>query len=145
MAVIRVLIDTREQVPYQFKEARVTLKALETGDYALYGDPHGMVIERKSVEDLFGTLTKGLDRFRREMERLSQYAFPVLLVEGTPAMVKQGARYSEANGNRILDHVIALCITYGVAPVFCDNRAQANNVAWILLKERHALKTKGVR
>lgn len=134
--MIRVIVDTREQRPFEFREARVTRRALPEGDYQLLGDAKGLVIERKSVEDLFGTVAKDLDRFRREMERLSYHAFPVLLVEGLPEAVAAGARYSQANGHRVLDHALALCITYGVAPVFCHGRTAAQDMAWRLLKAR---------
>lgn len=140
--MITVLVDTRERRPFTRmpKDMRVKKCALPTGDYALLGDKNGLVIERKSMEDLFGTLTRGENRFRMEMERLSKFAFPVLLVEATATLVRMGdARYSEAHGPAVLNHALALCVAYGVAPMFCEGRAAAEEMAWGLLRARHEL------
>jgi ERCC4-type nuclease len=56
-----VLVDTREQLPLSFErfpnwiagERRATLK---TGDYTVEGMETALVLERKSLGDLIGTL-----------------------------------------------------------------------------------------
>ncbi len=138
--MIRILVDSREQRPFRFLKARCSVQKLDEGDYRLYGD-HGMVIERKSVEDLFHTVVKDTARFERELARLTACHYPVLLVEGLPESVSAGARYSGANGSRVLDHTLRLCVKYGVAPVFCYGRLAAEDMAWRLLKARHEVKT----
>jgi DNA excision repair protein ERCC-4 len=89
-----ILIDTREQLPYTFENFHadatdgglplvVTTKrtTLRSGDYSVEGLP-GVVIERKSLADLYGTLGSGRDRFERELQRLQDEAtFPMVVVE----------------------------------------------------------------
>lgn len=63
---MEVIVDTREQLPYWTDCHR---EALHVGDYttvALKGKFH---VERKSLADLYGTLTKGNGRFKYELFR----------------------------------------------------------------------------
>lgn len=43
---------------------------LKTGDYSIEGFEHLVTVERKSIGDLYGTLSSGRDRFEREHERM---------------------------------------------------------------------------
>lgn len=115
-----VLVDSAEQRPLEpfviRDKHRIVLPAeranLEEGDYSLPGltGPGGVAIERKSVADLWGTLfssssdpdalgeeQRGLDRFRRELERLRPYARAIIVVEGDKRSVY---RYAEERAQR---------------------------------------------
>jgi ERCC4-type nuclease len=62
-------MDTREKLP-MFKQAIV--RKMDTGDYTtekLEGIFH---IERKSGEDLYGTIIQGHERFKREILRAAE-------------------------------------------------------------------------
>ena len=89
-----VAIDTREQFPFGFtglKEGakrsplvvRTQLMGLKSGDYSIVGHEDQISIERKSLEDLYGTLTRGRDRFERELERLQLMKFSAVVVEAS--------------------------------------------------------------
>ena len=65
---MRIAIDTREQLPYVF-DCETELKTLKTGDYSLVGGEHLISIERKSADDLVGSLTAGRERFEKELHR----------------------------------------------------------------------------
>ena len=78
----KIIVDTREQKPLFTKN--VIRKMLDVGDYTtvkLHGKFH---IERKSLADLYGTLTNGNKRFKYELFRAaySQTTLEVF-VEGT--------------------------------------------------------------
>lgn len=80
-----IAVDSREQAPYSFhgihadsnqsyrplliETSRVTLAQ---GDYSILDHSHAISIERKSKQDLFGTLSAGRDRFEAELQRLSE-------------------------------------------------------------------------
>lgn len=79
-----VLIDTREQLPFAFAglladaaqgggplEVRTRRWTLQQGDYSIGGFEGRVAVERKSLEDLYGTLGSGRQRFVAELERLS--------------------------------------------------------------------------
>lgn len=91
-----VVIDTREQLPWQFdglytdmsarggRRPLVVEKAVATlrqGDYSIRGFENQVAIERKSLPDLFGTLGRGRDRFARELERLAALDRAAVVIE----------------------------------------------------------------
>lgn len=75
-----IITDTREQKP-MWVTNRATLKV---GDYTtkkLHGKYH---VERKSLQDLYGTLTKGNSRFKYELFRAAFHQIRIdVYVEGT--------------------------------------------------------------
>ena len=64
---MRILIDTREQLPLDFARYEVDVEraTLATADYSLQGLETIVGVERKSESDLLGSLTQGRDRFER--------------------------------------------------------------------------------
>lgn len=84
-----------------------------------------IVFERKGLQDLFGTLTGGMERFKRELERAKENNFKlVLIVEGTMSEVIAGTKYSEVKGTTILKTMMTLWVKYDVVPIFCPNRSE---------------------
>jgi len=77
-----ILVDTREQKPY-WSDNRATLIV---GDYTtkkLLGSFH---IERKSLQDLYGTLTSGNNRFKYELFNAAYHRIQLeVYVEGSRA------------------------------------------------------------
>ena len=90
-----VLVDTREQTPWfqrspvdgiQFKSQRATLA---TADYTLLGLEAEVLVERKNVSDLVGSVGRGRERFERELARMRETTRSAwLVVEGTPRDVE---------------------------------------------------------
>jgi DNA excision repair protein ERCC-4 len=89
-----VLRDTREQNGWHFRglrsgaadgyarlEVETKLASFDSGDYSIDGFTEQLRIERKSPEDLLGTLTRGRDRFEAELDRLATYPFSAVVVE----------------------------------------------------------------
>jgi hypothetical protein len=76
---IEIIVDTREQEPLDFN--KFIVKKLNYGDYC--GNPNNNVfIERKSINDLLGTLSGGYERFLNELNRCKlDDAYMVILVE----------------------------------------------------------------
>ena len=76
VAPFRIVIDTREQLPYRFDNLGVIVPtltaALHSGDYSILGFEDRIAIERKSLTDLYGSCTRGRDRFEREIQRLEE-------------------------------------------------------------------------
>lgn len=71
--------DTREQYPLNFKNQKVM--KLSAGDYTCGGEFFSDVfVERKSLQDLVGTLSSGFERFEREIERAKQLNYYIVVV-----------------------------------------------------------------
>lgn len=78
-----VIQDTREQTPFIFGlSVPVEIKTLKQGDYSIKGYEDVFAVERKSINDLAGTLTGGHTRFLKEMERLRDYESSYIVIEG---------------------------------------------------------------
>ena len=63
-----IKIDSREQLPYRF-DCPSEVGTVPTGDYSICGLENHVSIERKTIDDLVGCLSKGRDRFERELQR----------------------------------------------------------------------------
>lgn len=90
-----VIVDTREQAPWQFQGLRADSKTkyrplvvfierqgLKSGDYSIKGFEDQFSIERKSLADAFQTFTVERERFERELERLNEMKFAAVVIEG---------------------------------------------------------------
>ncbi|KKN80818.1 hypothetical protein LCGC14_0326240 [marine sediment metagenome] len=89
-----VLVDSREQRPYEFKGFRAGAaqqyrplavewkwKGLKTGDYSIEGLEHRIAIERKSLADLYNSCGQGRERFEKEFARLAEFEYAAVVVE----------------------------------------------------------------
>lgn len=94
-----IVVDTREQAPYRFtgiledrvkgqnegKEIIVHLEhyALRSGDYSIVGLEDVVAIERKSLQDFYGSISSGRERFEREIQRLYEtHRYACVVIEG---------------------------------------------------------------
>jgi ERCC4-type nuclease len=76
---LKISIDTREQSPLPFKNCQV--QKLIVGDYMPSDEFFSnLACERKSLYDLAGTLTKGYDRFEREIRRAKDLGIYLVVV-----------------------------------------------------------------
>ncbi|MCQ9207649.1 MAG: hypothetical protein NG740_07205 [Omnitrophica bacterium] len=126
-----LIIDSREQKPLAFYKSsvRVVTKKLDYGDYRmkfLDGKLADTVFERKTIPDLFGTMTKNHERFKKEMKKAhSDGVLMILIVEGSLSKVAKGIKHSKIQGISIIRTVFSLWVRYGVIPAFVENRFEA--------------------
>lgn len=89
-----VLIDGREKAPYSFTglladanknnrplEIATKWAHLKTGDYSIEGMQNLVCVERKSLEDLYGSVGQHRERFEAEHQRMACLAFACVIVE----------------------------------------------------------------
>ncbi len=104
-----VIVDTREQTPLMFTRLQSVTGTLATGDYSVLGLERDVAIERKSIPDLIGSITRERDRFMREVDRLRSYPFARLLVIGSEETLwRGGTRFTQANPKAILHSLYAI-------------------------------------
>jgi ERCC4-type nuclease len=128
-------VDTREQLPIEFKIDGVVSEIIRTkldyGDYAAgFEDKAGKHIafmpiffERKSLGDLYGTLGKGMERFKAEIARAHENGHHlIIIVEACFAEVKNGYEHSTMEGESILKTLHTLWVKYGVEYILCNDR-----------------------
>ncbi|HKY41363.1 MAG TPA: ERCC4 domain-containing protein [Polyangiaceae bacterium] len=139
-----VLIDTREQRPLRFAPdlgvdcGGATLPA---GDYSVRGFTALIALERKSVADLVGTLTKGRERFENELDKLAEFRWKAILVEGRRGDVEAGIYRSLATPQSIIGSLRAIWMRWQVPTFWLDSpEGCAREVAWYArrLEEKYA-------
>lgn len=137
--MITLVQDSREQTPLSFHNFRgieTVRQGLKTGDYSVQGYETEICFERKSVQDLVGTLIGGHERFLREMERMRDFKAKYILIEHSPEIlytycVKHGWGYKF---NTIIQSLLAYACHYQVRVRFCKDREDMAN--YIVKKAR---------
>lgn len=121
--------DTREQKGLDFSGIdgieRIEEVALPYGDYSaiIHEKPVPIVFERKGFSDLWGTMTGGYDRFKKEMERAKTDNIKlVLVIEGSYSDIYQGFERSAFEGPSMLKKLAMLYVRYDLEYIFCENR-----------------------
>lgn len=131
-----IIVDTREQTPLVFENLTSERGTLQSGDYSIQGLEHELAIERKSIPDLCGSLTRGRDRFERELHRLRGFSFARILIVGSPHEVQATA----ANAKAIFSSVSAFEARYGIPFIWEPSPELAARLVerwcWFMWRER---------
>lgn len=136
-----VLVDTREQAPFQlakFKNwiAGEQVQTLATGDYSILGMEHLVCLERKSLGDLIGTLMHNRERFFRQCERMTEFKYRAILVEASYEDLKSpyGGEYIKAHPNGVCGSLDALEVKFQL-PVILTSQykelAEERAASWL--------------
>ena len=131
----KIIRDSREKAGkgWKFRASAncsgMEIEKLDVGDYTVKGLEKVLMIERKSLGDLWNTLG-GLDnykRFLREMERAKNHKVKYLIIEATLAEVNKGYSWfgpggrkkrSRVSPNNIIAKLISLEVKYDVHVIF---------------------------
>jgi len=107
-----VVVDTREQNPFNFSRFRgwfagIEHRALPVGDYSIAGLEDACVVERKDLADLVHSCTVERTTFVNRLRLMAQYPHRLLVITGPLSQVK--SRYSHTNfdPNRVTQFLIA--------------------------------------
>lgn len=125
---LTIIRDTREKLGCGWKfnataNCNGTVeKKLETGDYSIEGMEHLIMIERKTIADLWGTLTSQKERFIAEMERALAIPSRYLIIEGTMRDIFQGCYFSRVTPEYILSSLTTLEQKYNLHVIYVDKR-----------------------
>ena len=138
-----IVADTREQLPYTFDDIRldgepvtvpVMVATLSTGDYSIHGHENEIAVERKSVSDFYGTITRGRERFERELERMAMMNRAAIVIEGRFSDVACPAFFgSRISPESITGTVASFWTRYGVPCFFLADRTEAERFTFKLL------------
>lgn len=149
---LRIVIDTREQLPLapfviekgEHVDLVTVRRKLDFGDYALEGYENVICIERKSVQDLYGTLfgattsvtgeaARNQDRFRNELIRAQVAARRYVIVEGSWGdlemwMFETGRRKTIPEVDAL---ITSISLRYDVHFVWCEI-GRREKAAWFV-------------
>lgn len=145
-----VIIDTREQQPWSFKEYTTANHKLDTGDYSIQGLENIICIERKkSISEFANNIVES--RFKDVVMRMSQLKYAFLLLEfdladmlnypiGSTVPKKMWDKI-KINPAFLVKNIIDLQLQHNVQVYFCGNAANAEKLAAYIFKKIHYLET----
>jgi len=145
---MKILRDTREQNLLIFPGIEVIDKKLDFADYGcelVDGSVVPIVFERKGISDLYGTMSSGYERFKREIERCKEAKFSmIIIIEGTLTKVSKGIKHSKRNPESLLSQIFSIFVKYRIIPVFAKDPTEAAKFITLFYTayEKHYLLTK---
>lgn len=138
-----IIIDTREQTPWEFDNYTTAHQKLDTGDYSISGLEKIFAIERKkSVSEIANNVTES--RFKDVLERLEKFQHKFILLEFTlnnvldypvgSTVPKKMWHTMKITGKYILKYLTEINIKYGIHTIYCGNRDNAEEMALSIMK-----------
>lgn len=133
-----IIVDTREQLPWEFGNHTTSRTKLDTGDYSIEGLEHLLAIERKqSVSEIANNITE--KRFPGFFERLSSIPHRFMLFEfdlddvynfpvGSEIPKSKWDKLKVTN-NYILKYLSLINIRYNIHTIFCGDADNAEKMA----------------
>lgn len=133
-----IVIDDRERRGgYTWPNA--TYARMETGDYAIFPswlrEEMLCVVERKSLSDIYQCIGGSRQRFVRELERLTDWAFAVVVIESTLAQFLHPPPKCRVSSSSALGSIVTWSMIYNIPFLFADSKQGGR-----LLTERYLLK-----
>ena len=124
---MKIIIDSREQKKLEF-DCPAVIECLSVGDYSCrFDDGHvpPVVFERKSKNDLYGTLSMGYQRFKYEIELSKEQKISlIIIVEGSLRSVLSGCTNSKRTPISLVHQIFTIRVRYGIETVFCNTREE---------------------
>ena len=136
-----IIVDTREQKPLEFTVPTIR-ECLPCGDYRAKfsdGSLSEVVFERKSINDLFSTLSSGYPRFKREIELSHELRISIIIiVEGSLRRILRGCSHSQRTPISIVYQLFTIRLRHNVETVFCQDRDEMSEYIthYFLAEER---------
>ena len=141
-----IVIDTREQnqlFKHSLKGLAVVRDTLKYGDYSVRGFESSIVVERKSLPDLLGSLGGGRERFKRELEHLKDYERKWIFVESTHQDALSYQEYSQMHPNSVRHSIVSIEIRLGIPFYFQPDRRQMEHHLLDLFVKYYKVKREG--
>lgn len=105
-----------------------------------------MIFERKSLSDLFGTMGKGYDRFKREILLAKKLGIRLIIIIEKPIeTVFKGYSRSKLSGECVVRKLFTIFIKYDVFPVFCRNKEESSRYIYEFYCSIGRLLKKGIK
>lgn len=121
-----IICDNNEGLPYTFQGLTADdgrplyvpteKKSLYTGDYSILGWEDYVTVERKTLEDLYGSIGGNRDRFENVIRRMAEMAAACVVVEATMEQILlDPPKHSKVKPKTISRTMLSWTERYGVA------------------------------
>ena len=127
-----VLVDTREQNPFNFSRfeawfSGIERKALKLGDYSVVGLEDICIVERKNLSDLVHSFTAERTVFVNRLRLMSHCPHRLLVITAPLSQVKSPYPHAGENPNRVTQSLIAALAGLQV-PFLCTETHELGEV-----------------
>lgn len=127
-----IYCDSREQTPPPFPDGvRLERVSMSEADYTTERLQGIAVIERKSVPDFGGSITRGRERFDDEIRRLRPYRWKCIIVEGD---IHDVHRSCGAHPHSVLGSIASFYARADIPTIFAGNAAGCGRLIAGLLR-----------
>lgn len=139
-----IVVDTREQKPWNFEHYATANHKLDTGDYSIEGLENVLAIERKrNVAEFANNITE--KRFKDVIERLAKFPHKFILFEFDLNKVMSYPIGSDIpkklwdkikiTPSFILRNITELQIDHNIDIIFCGDSSNAEIIALSIMKK----------
>lgn len=149
-----IIVDTREQQPWEFSHYTTASKKLDTGDYSIEGLENIIAIERKkNVTEIANNIVE--PRFKDVLERLKNIKYPFILLEfnlkdiliypigsNVPKHMWDKLKISS---NFLLKNITDWELEYNIKVFFCGSPTNAERLATYLFNKIYFKEIKSKR
>lgn len=138
-----IIIDTREQHPWEFPNHATANRKLDTGDYSIEGLENILCIERKNgIAEIANNMTES--RFKDVIERMKTYQHSYILIEcdydqlmnypiGSDVPKKTWSKI-KISPAFILKFLTELSVQHNIHVIFCGCPSWAEKTALSIMK-----------
>jgi ERCC4-type nuclease len=138
-----IIVDTREQIPWEFGFHVTSRQKLDTGDYSIDGMQHILCIERKrSVSEIANNITE--KRFKDVLDRMNKIPHSFILLEFNLEDVYQFPVGSDIpkklwdkmkiSNKYILKYLTLIQLNYNIHIIYCGDSDNAEKMAVQIMK-----------
>ncbi|MGA3295584.1 MAG: ERCC4 domain-containing protein [Candidatus Acidiferrales bacterium] len=137
-----VLVDTREQNPFNFSRfkgwfAGIEKKALPLGDYSIAGLEDVCVVERKDLSDLVHSCTVERTAFINRLRLMARNPLRLLVVTSTLSQVKSAYAHASVDPNRTTQFLVAVLAGLQVPFVCSETHELGEELVGLYLYQVH--------
>lgn len=139
-----IIVDTREQQPWEFSHYTTATKKLDTGDYSIEGLENIIAIERKkNVSEVANNIVE--PRFKDVLDRLKNVKYPFILLEFNlkdvliypigSTVPKHMWDKLKISSTFILKHITDWELEHNIKVFFCGSPTNAERLATYLFNK----------
>jgi len=137
MSLYTILIDSREQNPYNFKGEITKVTTIKTGDYSIEVIGQSLqteiAIERKSLNDFVGSITSGRERFEKEIVRAKELKYFAIIIECDWEDIENHRYESKMPVNSVLGTITGWSVKYNIPIIVGGKRNRCEDIVKRLL------------
>lgn len=134
-----ILVDTREQNPYEWSGHLARKTTLLTGDYSCMTTEkvytNEITIERKTKSDIYSSLGHQRFRFEEECIRMKSYTYSSIVIESTIEGLLTPPYKTDMNPKSVINSLISWSIKYNIHIYFADNRIIGQTITYRILEK----------